>query len=229
MTATRRRGVPLGSDTTNDPNVSGPVERRDPAMRCSEPGGASKRSTGRSDEMAAATVPAVESADGTWRLNRRRGRSSRRSDADGAVPRRGTVIPTALFYAFFVTFGLRSAIVAALGWTYAALGHRMVTEGRFPACSCSPRLGSPCAPASICSAATSSSTSASRSCAVATASAFAVSVRIGRPLIARFADDFCPLSSELQIRPTIVELFRRLTYLWAAVNAVAAEATLTCC
>jgi len=60
-----------------------------------------------------------------------------------------------------------------------------------------------------------------------TANAFAVSVRIGRPLIARFADDFCPLSRDLQTRPAIVQLFRRLTYLWAGVNALAAVTTLT--
>ena len=62
---------------------------------------------------------------------------------------------------------------------------------------------------------------------VATATVFALSVAFGRPLIARFADDFCALSPELQLRPAVVGLFRRLTYLWAAVNALAAAATLT--
>ena len=62
---------------------------------------------------------------------------------------------------------------------------------------------------------------------VATAAVFALSVCIGRPLIARFAADFCPLSPDVQSRPAIVQLFRRLTYLWAGVNAVAAAATLT--
>src|SRR6186713_638976 len=69
VTGTGRRGVPWDPDTTNDPNVSGPVDRRDPAMRCSQPGGASKPATAGSPEMDAMTVPAVESADATWRLN----------------------------------------------------------------------------------------------------------------------------------------------------------------
>ena len=52
-------------------------------------------------------------------------------------------------------------------------------------------------------------------------------VCIGRPLVARFAADFCPLSPDVQERPAVVQLFRRLTYLWAGVNGVAAAATLT--
>jgi hypothetical protein len=36
---------------------------------------------------------------------------------------------------------------------------------------------------------------------VATAAVFALSVCIGRPLIARFAADFCPLSPDVQSRP----------------------------
>ena len=62
---------------------------------------------------------------------------------------------------------------------------------------------------------------------VATAAVFALSVRVGRPLIARFAGDFCPLTPDLQSRAAVVCLFRRLTYLWAGVNAVAAATTLT--
>ena len=62
---------------------------------------------------------------------------------------------------------------------------------------------------------------------VATAALLALSVVIGRPLIARFADDFCPLSPDVQCRPAIVQLFRRLTYLWAGVNAIAAATSLT--
>ena len=60
-----------------------------------------------------------------------------------------------------------------------------------------------------------------------TATTFAFSVVIGRPLIARFAGDFCPLAPEVQARPAIVRLFRRLTYLWAGVNATAPATSLT--
>jgi hypothetical protein len=60
-----------------------------------------------------------------------------------------------------------------------------------------------------------------------TAATFGLSVVIGRPLIAKFAADFCPLSPDVLARPAIVQLFRRLTYLWAAVNASAAAVSLT--
>ena len=43
-----------------------------------------------------------------------------------------TLIPTALFYVFFITFELKWAIVAALGWTYAAVGRRIVTGRPIP-------------------------------------------------------------------------------------------------
>ena len=60
-----------------------------------------------------------------------------------------------------------------------------------------------------------------------TAATFGLSVVIGRPLIAKFAADFCPLSPDVLARPAIVQLFRRLTYLWAGVNALAAAVSLT--
>jgi hypothetical protein len=46
-------------------------------------------------------------------------------------------------------------------------------------------------------------------------------------LIARFARDFCHLEPELEGTPGMVSLYRRLTYLWAGVNFLAAGATLT--
>jgi uncharacterized membrane protein len=60
-----------------------------------------------------------------------------------------------------------------------------------------------------------------------TAATFGLSVLIGRPLIARFAGDFCPLTPDVEARPAIIGLFRRLTYLWAGVNAAAAAVSLT--
>ena len=108
MTAMRRRGVPWSSDTTNDPNVSGPVDRRDPAMRCSEPGGASEARDGR------------EPRNGLRRRSQQSSRPMRRGRLNPskasvvqAVGRRmvpylveATVIPTALFYTFFCRVGL---------------------------------------------------------------------------------------------------------------------------
>jgi hypothetical protein len=55
---------------------------------------------------------------------------------------------------------------------------------------------------------------------------FAGSVALGRPLIARFANDFCPLSPDVCVRPGIRRLFIRLTILWAGVNGLAAASSL---
>ena len=62
---------------------------------------------------------------------------------------------------------------------------------------------------------------------VVTGAFFALSVVVGRPLIARFAADFCLLSSEVEGRPAVALAVRRLTYLWAAVNGLVATASLT--
>ncbi len=55
---------------------------------------------------------------------------------------------------------------------------------------------------------------------------FAGSVVFGRPLIARFAGDFCPLSAEVRARPGVLRLFARLSIVWAMVNGLAAASSL---
>jgi hypothetical protein len=179
--------------------------------------------------MSATTIPLLAPADVAWRMN------PSKLSVVRAVGRRmvpylieATLIPTALFYVFLITFELRWAIVAALGWTYAAMGRRIVTGRPIPGLLVLATLG-------ITVRTVIYLLSGNEFVyffqpimrTVATAAVFALSVCIGRPLIARFAADFCPLSPDLQCRPAIVQLFRRLTYLWAGVNAVAAAATLT--
>jgi hypothetical protein len=62
---------------------------------------------------------------------------------------------------------------------------------------------------------------------VAIGAAFFGSVLIGRPVIARIAHDFCPISPEVASRPAVVRLFTGLTVLWATVQLVNAGATLS--
>ena len=153
----------------------------------------------------------------------------------GAVTRRlvpylieATLIPTVLFYAFLITLDLKWGIVAAFGWCYAAVARRLVGRRPVPGLLV---LG--CLGITVRTAIYLLSGNAFvyfvqpilRT--LVTAATFGVSVGVGRPLIARFASDFCPLSEELQARPAIVQLFRRLTYLWAGVNAAAAAVSLT--
>ena len=83
--------------------------------------------------MSAAAIPFVEPVDSSWRMN------PSKVSVVRAVGRRmvpyvieATLIPTVLFYAFLITFELKWAIVAALGWTYAALGRRIVSGRPIP-------------------------------------------------------------------------------------------------
>ena len=153
----------------------------------------------------------------------------------GAVTRRlvpylieSTLIPTVLFYRFLITLDLRWGILAALGWCYAALARRLVGHRPIPGLLV---LG--CLGITVRTVIYLLSGNAFvyfvqpilRT--VATAATFGISVGIGRPLIARFANDFCPLTADVRARPAIAQLFRRLTYLWAGVNATAAAVSLT--
>ena len=178
--------------------------------------------------MRAATISPPEAPNAAWRLH-----PSKLSVVKAVIRRmvpfliEATLIPTALFYVFFLTFELKWAILAALCWTYAAVGRRLVVGGPVPGLLVLATLG-----ISVRTAVFLFSHNdfvyffqpILRT--VATAAFFALSVVIGRPLVARFANDFCPLTADVQDRPAVIQLFRRLTYLWAGVNAVAAAAEL---
>src|SRR6476659_9667821 len=148
--------------------------------------------------MSATMVRSLDAADVAWRTN------PSKLSVIRAVGRRmvpylveATIIPTTLFYVFLITFELKWAIVAALGWTYAAIGRRLVTGSPISGLLVLATLG-----ISVRTVVYLLSGSGfvyflqpiMRT--VATAAVFAVSVGIGRPLIARFAGDFCPLTPD---------------------------------
>jgi uncharacterized membrane protein len=54
---------------------------------------------------------------------------------------------------------------------------------------------------------------------------FLGTLMFGRPMIARMASDFCPLSPDIAGRPAIVRLFSGLTLLWAGVHLLTAGTT----
>ena len=179
--------------------------------------------------MSASTILSLERGDVAWRMN-----PSNVSVVKAVVRRmvpyliEATLIPMALFYVFLITFELKWAIVAALVWTYAAVGRRILTGRPIPGLLVLATLGiSVRTVIYLLSGNDFVYFFQPIMRTVATAAAFALSVRMGRPLVARFAADFCPLTPDVQERPAVVQLFRRLTYLWAAVNGVAAAATLT--
>lgn len=168
-------------------------------------------------------------AEQTWRMDPSSA-SVVKAVAKRLVPMlvEATLIPTLLFYAFLVTLDLRWAFVAGLAWCYSAVGRRLARSRPVPGLLV---LG--CVGMTVRTVIFLLSGSAFvyfvqpilRT--LVTAATFGLSVLIGRPLIARFAGDFCPLTPDVEARPAIIGLFRRLTYLWAGVNAAAAAVSLT--
>ena len=139
-----------------------------------------------------------------------------------------TVIPTALFYTVLIAFELKWAVIAALAWTYSAVLRRIVLRKPIPAVLVLAAFGATMRTLLFLMSGYSFIylfQSIVRSLAVA--SFFALSVAVGRPLVARLANDFCAFTPEVEARPAITQLFRRLTYLWAATQGISALTSLT--
>ena len=165
-------------------------------MRCPNPGGAfSEALDGQepTDVSERDLALAREPADVAWRMN------PSRVSVVKAVGRRmvpylieATLIPMALFYLFFIMFELKWAIVAALVWTYAAMGRRILTGRSVPGLLVLATSGiSVRTVIYVLSGNDFVYFFQPIMRTVATAATFALSVRIGRPLVARFAADFC--------------------------------------
>lgn len=137
------------------------------------------------------------------------------------------LIPLGLFYVVVVSFGLNSALLAALAWSFFAIGVRIVSHGRPPAL-----LLMATAISVIKVAITYVSNSATTYFIQPTVFTFAfaaallVSLAWKRPLIQRLADDFCPLPTHVTESAPIRRFFRRLSLLWGAVLLVNASTTL---
>jgi hypothetical protein len=138
-----------------------------------------------------------------------------------------TIIPTSLFYVLLLVGDMRWALAGALAWSYGAIVRRAVRGRPVPGLLILATIGitvrtivyllnnndfiyfvGPILRTTL------------------TGLVFAASVAVGRPLIARFAGDFCPLAPDVSVRPGVVRLFTRLTILWATVNALAAGVSL---
>ena len=136
-----------------------------------------------------------------------------------------TVLPTALYYVGLVTLGPTWGIVAAASCTYLSVLRRMVLRQPVPGLllmatvGISIRLGMYLVNDSAFIYFIQPIVKTG-----AVALLFASSVVVGKPLVARFAADFCAFGSDVGDRPAIVSLFRRLTVLWAAAQILIAVA-----
>jgi hypothetical protein len=140
-----------------------------------------------------------------------------------------TLIPSALCYLGLWTFGLRWGVLAAAIWACLAAAQRIATGRPVPGLlivaivglwiKCGLYLMNGNELVYFLQPIVRT---------LGTALLFACSVMVGKPLVARFAGDFCSFdATDVGERPAIVALFRRLTYLWAAAQVAIAGVNLT--
>ncbi len=130
----------------------------------------------------------------------------------------GVVGPFAVFYVVLVLFGFKGALLAGLGWSYAAIGTRLVRRQR-P--SATLLLGAVLLTArTVVSFITGSALlyfaqPTAGTCLVAFV--FLGSALVRRPFIERLARDYCPLDPNVVARPAVRRFFIRVSLLWAVV------------
>jgi hypothetical protein len=128
------------------------------------------------------------------------------------------VAPLVLFYLVLMLWGFRGALIAAMAWSFLALGRRLRRGERV---SMLLLLGTLLL---VLRTTVSFITgSAFLYFAQPTAGAIVIalvligSAILGRPFTQRFAGDFCPIDPELLARPLVHRFFVRISVLWATV------------
>ncbi|CAN5539417.1 hypothetical protein BH11ACT8_BH11ACT8_07590 [soil metagenome] len=128
------------------------------------------------------------------------------------------VVPALLFYAVFVSLGLTSAILAALGWSYGAIAWRRLTHR--------PTSGLLVLTATVLTIRTVFTLSTGNTFVYflqpvvsdgVVAVVFLLSLATARPLVSRLAADFYPMSEHTASHPRVRCLFWRLTLMWGGV------------
>jgi hypothetical protein len=166
-------------------------------------------------------MPAAQRSGDTW--------AALRAVARHALPRmvEATLIPTVLLYTGLAVTGvLWPGAVAALTWAAGVLVFRMLRGHRVTAILVLAVLGLSIRTLVVMLAGSTFwyflqpvlTT-------LAVGALFVASLFTLRPMVARLAHDFCPLTEDITDRPRVKILFRRLTVLWAAVNGVNAVVT----
>ena len=127
------------------------------------------------------------------------------------------VIPGILFYCLFVALGVWPAIVGGLAWSYGAISFRALTGRR--------TSGMLLLTAAVLTVRTVVALAAQSTFVyflqpvltdLVIGTTFLLSALTVRPMVARLAGDFYPLTDELHARLRVRRLFRKLTLLWAA-------------
>jgi hypothetical protein len=138
-----------------------------------------------------------------------------------------TVVPLGLFYLLLQIAGLRSALVAALSWSYFVMLVRLLRGRRLPAL-----LVLATAMLTVRTVVSLITGNAFLYFLQPTLGSFTVgafflfSVLLRRPLARRLAGDICPLPAYVLERRGVRTFFARITVLWAVVNIANGGATL---
>jgi hypothetical protein len=130
----------------------------------------------------------------------------------------GVLGPLAAFYLLLVLAGFRGALIAALTWSYLALGRRLLRGERvsmlllFGTILITLRtvIAFVTGSAFLYFAQPTAGT-------VLISLALLVSAVVGRPFTQRFAHDFCPMDPAIMRRPLVHRFFIRISVLWATV------------
>ena len=136
-----------------------------------------------------------------------------------------TVIPTALFYAFFAMAGPGPAMLASLAWSYGSTLRRVISGQRVPGLLQLATAGLTVRTIVGLVSGTFMYFLQPIATTLVVALVFLISLWCGRPMVARLASDFCPVTPEIASRPGVVRLFSGLTLLWAGVHFLSAGTT----
>jgi hypothetical protein len=130
----------------------------------------------------------------------------------------GVVGPLIVFYLLLVLAGFRGALIAALTWSYLALGRRLLKRERV---SMLLLFGTVLLTLRTVVAFVTGSAflyfAQPTAGTVAISVALLVSAMVGRPFTQRFAHDFCPIDPAIMKRPLVRQFFIRISVLWATV------------
>jgi intracellular septation protein A len=139
----------------------------------------------------------------------------------------GVLIPLALFLIGLRVVGVWGAMTIGLVWAYGLIGARLFMRRRIPGILL---LGTVTLTARTVIALSAHSITLyflqPSLGSVLIAGAFLVSVLVDRPLAARLAGDFCPLSTELHANVHVRRFFRQISLLWAFAQAANAGVTI---
>jgi hypothetical protein len=137
------------------------------------------------------------------------------------------VVPGALFYLCLVTLNVWAALITALAWCYGAIGWRLATRRRMSGLLLLTVVGLTARTAlSLASGSTFLYFVQPVVNNAVIAAMCLLSLATARPVVARLAADFYPMSEDVALRPRVQRLFWHLTLMWALVGFAKAAVTL---